>query len=61
MSIQDQPVEDGSTDATDDEKRAGIVEQTKQDVSVGHISEADYDRVLAQRLADAGLEAEDGS
>ena len=59
MTIQDQPVEDGSTDATRDEKLAGIAEQTKQDVAIGSIPGGDLRDVLLTRIADAGLEVDD--
>ena len=59
MSIQDQPVEDGSTDATDGEKLEGIVEQTKQDVAIGSIPGGDLRDVLLTRIADAGLKVDD--
>ena len=61
MSIQDQPVEDGSTDATDGEKLEGIVEQTKQDVAIGSIPGGDLRDVLMQRIADAGLTVDEES
>lgn len=55
MTTQDEPVEDGSTQATDDEKIRGILEQTRQDVAVGTISPADVDGVLEGRFADSGI------
>jgi len=61
MSIQDEPVEDGSMDATHDEKLEGIVEQTKQDVAIGSIPGGDLRDVLMQRIADAGLTVDEES
>ena len=55
MTTQDEPVEDGSTQATDDEKVSGILEQTRQDVAVGTIASADVDGVLEGRFVDSGI------
>ncbi|NYF09525.1 hypothetical protein HDC94_000681 [Leifsonia sp. AK011] len=59
MTFQDQPVEDGSTEATDNDKLEGIVEQTKQDVAVGSIPGGDMRDVLLTRISDAGLTVDD--
>ena len=53
MSEQDTPVENGSNDATDNEKIDGIIEQVRGDVTIG--DPQDPREILAQRLADAGL------
>ncbi len=51
------PVEAGHDDATDRAKLDGIVEQTKQDLALGNVSDAD--EALRQRLADAGLDVDE--
>ena len=55
MTTQNEPVEEGSTAATDGEKIDGIVEQTRQDLGLGSIAPGELRDVLAQRLSDAGL------
>lgn len=45
---------DGSTDAGDDAKVAGIVDQVRADLKFG--DSADTERVLIQRLEDANIE-----
>lgn len=56
MGIQNEPVEDGSTDATRDEQIEGVALQTQQDVAIGSISPEDYEAVLQQRFEEAGIE-----
>lgn len=56
MEFQNEPVEDGALDASDDEKVAGIVQQTTHDVRTGVIDRSDVEHVLRQRLGDSGLE-----
>jgi hypothetical protein len=55
MTTQNEPVEEGSSEATDTEKVDGIVEQTRQDLSLGSIAPGELRDVIAQRLSDAGI------
>jgi hypothetical protein len=50
---QRQPVEDGSEDASERDQLDGIVEQTKQDLAMGHVDNAET--ALRERLADTGI------
>lgn len=59
MTVQDQPVEDGSLDATDEEKLEGLVEQTKSDAALGSIAAGEESAVLKQRISEAGLSVDD--
>ena len=59
MNTQGQPVEDGSLDATDAEKLAGLVEQTRSDAALGSIPAGEESAVLKQRAAEAGLVVDD--
>ena len=54
MSEQTEPIESGHDDASNGDKIAGILEQTKGDISQGNVS--DVADALRQRLDDAGLE-----
>jgi hypothetical protein len=54
---QDEPIMDGSTEATDESKVAGIVEQVRADVQLR--SSEDTERLLRQRLDEAGLQVSD--
>ncbi|MDQ0893350.1 hypothetical protein [Agromyces ramosus] len=57
MNVQDGPIEDGSADASIDEKISGIAEQMRGDADLGHVDEL---RTMArQRLEDAALPADD--
>lgn len=59
MNVQDAPIEDGSDDASIDEKLDGIAVQMRGDVDLGHV---DVIRTMArQRLEDAGLPADDAA
>ena len=49
------PVEDGSEPASRDARIAGLVDQTRGDLLVGDIVEAEVPGVLEQRLADEGI------
>jgi hypothetical protein len=51
--LQTEPIEDGSTDATDQDRIDGIIEQTRADVNEGHVD--NVRDALAQRLSDAGI------
>lgn len=57
MTIQNQPIEDGHDDATVAAKIEGIVEQTKQDVAQGNVS--DLPDALRQRFTDSRIEVDD--
>jgi hypothetical protein len=50
---QTAPIEDGSQEASDQDRIDGLIEQTRADVSQGHVD--DVRDALAQRLADAGV------
>ena len=50
---QTAPIEDGSEDASDQDRIDGLVEQTRADVAQGHVD--NVRDALAQRLADAGV------
>ena len=50
--LQNEPVEAGSTDATEDEKIAGIMQQVRQDVAAGA---DDPIALLQRRLSDSGI------
>ncbi|MGN6425593.1 hypothetical protein [uncultured Leifsonia sp.] len=54
---QDEPVMDGSTEAGDDVKVAGIVEQLRADMQLR--PQEDSERLLRQRLEDAGIVLDD--
>jgi hypothetical protein len=54
---QDDPVEDGHADASDRDRLDGVVEQTKQDVAMGHVD--DPESALRERLADVGIEVDE--
>jgi hypothetical protein len=51
---QDEPIMDGSSDAAEDAKVAGIVEQVRADLKFG--DSADTEPLLTQRLEEAGIE-----
>ena len=57
MDDQGTPIEDGSDDASKSEKLAGLVEQMRQDVAAGNVT--DVEDALRQRLDDAGLELDE--
>ena len=57
MDQQNEPVEDGHGDASSDDKLAGIVEQTRQDIAMGNVT--DTDQALRERLSDAGMDVSD--
>lgn len=47
------PVEEGSGEATDQERIDGLLEQMRADLELGNVD--DVRSALAQRLADAGI------
>ncbi|MET3566316.1 MULTISPECIES: hypothetical protein [Microbacteriaceae] len=51
---QDEPIMQGSTDATDESKVAGIVEQVRADMQLR--GSEDSERLLKQRLDEAGIQ-----
>ena len=55
MSEQNKPVERGHDDATDEERVAGIVEQTRADIARGGVH--DVRDAVAQRLKESGVPA----
>jgi hypothetical protein len=50
-------VEDGAREATDEERLAGILDQVRGDVALGH--EGDAVQLLRQRLDDTGVVVSD--
>ena len=57
MTTQTEPIEDGHDDASDGDKLTGLVEQTRQDVLQGHVT--DPADALRQRLTDASLDVDE--
>lgn len=56
VETQDAPVEEGSlTDADDDQRLEGVIEQVRADVLLGHVD--DVREMVRQRLDQAGLGA----
>jgi hypothetical protein len=55
--FQSEPIEDGSEDASRDAKVDGIVDQVKSDAQLGNVD--DIDRVLRERLDEAGISVDD--
>ncbi|WP_089913403.1 hypothetical protein [Leifsonia sp. 21MFCrub1.1] len=51
---QDEPIMHGSTDASDDAKVAGIVEQVRADMQLR--SQEDSEKMLKQRLDETGIQ-----
>ncbi|ANF32834.1 hypothetical protein A0130_15260 [Leifsonia xyli] len=54
---QDEPIMHGSTEATDESKVAGIVEQVRADAQLR--PQEDAERLLRQRFDEAGLQVSD--
>jgi hypothetical protein len=54
MATQDFPIQHGSDDASDEQKIAGLVQQTRADYLQGVAT--DVPAHLQQRLIDAGIE-----
>jgi hypothetical protein len=59
METQDAPIEDGSDDASDDDKIAGIAEQMRADAAAGAVD--DLRAMARQRLEEANLPADDAT
>ena len=57
MDDQGTPIEDGSDDASRSEKLAGLVEQMRQDVAAGNVT--DVEDALRQRLDDASIDLDE--
>ena len=57
MDDQGTPIEDGSDDASKSEKLAGLVEQMRQDVAAGNVT--DVEDALRQRLDDASIDLDE--
>ena len=57
MDDQATPIEDGSDDASKSEKLAGLVEQMRQDVAAGNVT--DVEDALRQRLDDTGIDLDE--
>ena len=57
MDDQGTPIEDGSDDASKSEKLNGLVEQMRQDVAAGNVT--DVEDALRQRLDDAGIDLDE--
>ncbi|MRX43848.1 hypothetical protein [Agromyces kandeliae] len=54
---QDEPIEEGAGDASRADRIAGILEQVRSDLRLGHAR--DEEAELRLRLADAGITASD--
>jgi hypothetical protein len=52
---QDGPIQDGSDDASNEDKVTGIVEQVRSDIRHGHTHES-TEELLAQRFRETGVE-----
>lgn len=50
----DNPIEDGSSEATEEEGLRGIVEQVRADIDMGH-TKGDAASLLRERLSNAGI------
>jgi hypothetical protein len=59
MDTQDAPIEDGSDDATEREKIAGIAEQMRADAGAGAVD--DLRAMARQRLEEAQLPTDDAT
>lgn len=55
---QDEPIQDGSDDASNDERIQGIVEQVRSDLRSGHTHES-AEQMLRQRFAESQVEVSD--
>lgn len=56
-AVQARPIEDGALDASAEQKIAGIVDQTRQDLQQGHARSAR--ELLAQRFEQSGVPVSD--
>lgn len=57
MDEQATPIEDGSDDASKSEKLAGLVDQMRQDVAAGNVT--DVEDALRQRLDDTSIDLDE--
>lgn len=55
--LQTEPVEAGHDEATNEAKLEGVIEQVRGDLLLGHVDDAR--RMVRDRLADAGLGADE--
>lgn len=55
---QDGPIQDGSEDATNQQRLDGIVEQVRSDIREGHAHES-AEQLLRQRVRETGVEVSD--
>lgn len=56
-AVQDEPVEDGATEASGEAKLRGLLQQVRDDVRLGHADDAAT--MLRDRLSDAGFRVDD--
>jgi hypothetical protein len=59
MDTQDAPIQDGSDDASNDDKIAGIAEQMRADAAAGAVD--DLRSMARQRLEEANMPADDAT
>lgn len=57
MDTQRFPEQDGSLDATDEQRREGLIEQIQADIADGHVS--DPAQMLRERLDESGIVVSD--
>ena len=57
MEQQNEPIEEGSDDASRSQKLEGVAEQARGDLELGHVD--DVRVMVRQRLEDAGLPSSD--
>jgi len=57
MERQNEPIEEGSDDASRSQKLEGVVAQVRGDLDLGHVD--DVRVMVRQRLEDAGLPSSD--
>ena len=57
MNEQDTPIEDGHDDASQRDKLDGLIEQMRQDVALGNVT--DIDDAVRQRLTDSGIDLDE--
>ncbi|WP_403021108.1 hypothetical protein [Salinibacterium sp. GXW1014] len=55
---QDGPIQDGSDDATNEQRLDGIIEQVRSDIREGHTHEP-AEQMLRQRVRETGVEVSD--
>ncbi|QEE62151.1 hypothetical protein FVA74_11640 [Salinibacterium sp. dk2585] len=55
---QDGPIQDGSDDASNEQRLDGIIEQVRSDLRQGHTHES-AEQMLRQRVRETGVELSD--